>query len=394
MSWGDAIVADMSDSPASAAAEPLTQPPLAPRRPTTREIHGHTRVDDYEWLRDKDNPEVIAHLEAENAWTEQRTAHLAGLRSSIFEEIRSRTLETDLSVPTRNRGYWYYGRSFEGKEYGASCRVPVRDADDWTPPRPEEDCAPDQPALPGEEVLLDLNALAEGHEFFSLGGSAVSLDDRLLAWSVDTAGDERYTVRFKDLTTGELLPDELTGVLGNVTWHPNGVDTFYSTVDESWRPDKVWRHRLGTSQSEDELVLHETDGRFWTGIGRSRDARFLMIALGLQDHERVPLPRHRRPRRDLAGLRRAPRGPGVLPRARPHRWPGGLPGPPQRHRPRLRDRAGAGRADPAGAVAPVDPPRPGRTPGGRRRLRRSPGRAPAQRRADPAAHHRAHGRRW
>ncbi|MQW76392.1 prolyl oligopeptidase family serine peptidase [Nocardioides sp. dk4132] len=270
----------MSDSPASAAAEPLTQPPLAPRRPTTREIHGHTRVDDYEWLRDKDSPEVIAHLEAENAWTEQRTAHLAGLRSSIFEEIRSRTLETDLSVPTRNRGYWYYGRSFEGKEYGASCRVPVRDADDWTPPRPAEDCAPDQPALPGEEVLLDLNALAEGHDFFSLGGSAVSLDDRLLAWSVDTAGDERYTVRFKDLSTGELLPDELTGVLGNVTWHPNGLDTYYSTVDESWRPDKVWRHRLGTPQSEDELVLHETDGRFWTGIGRSRDARFLMIALG------------------------------------------------------------------------------------------------------------------
>ncbi|WP_166139728.1 S9 family peptidase [Nocardioides ochotonae] len=270
----------MSDSPASAAAEPLTQPPLAPRRPTTREIHGHTRVDDYEWLRDKDSPEVIAHLEAENAWTEQRTAHLAGLRSSIFEEIRSRTLETDLSVPTRNRGYWYYGRSFEGKEYGASCRVPVLDADDWTPPRPAEDCAPDQPALPGEEVLLDLNALAEGHEFFSLGGSAISLDDRLLAWSVDTAGDERYTVRFKDLTTGELLPDELTGVLGNVTWHPNGVDAYYSTVDESWRPDKVWRHRLGTPQSEDELVLHEPDGRFWTGIGRSRDARFLMIALG------------------------------------------------------------------------------------------------------------------
>ncbi|NPC95313.1 S9 family peptidase [Nocardioides sp. zg-DK7169] len=274
----------MPDSPGSAsvspAAEQLTQPPLAPRRPVTREIHGHTRVDDYEWLRDKESPEALAHLEAENAWTEQRTAHLEGLRGSIFEEIRSRTLETDLSVPTRNRGYWYYGRSFEGKEYGASCRVPVRDEQDWTPPRPAEDCAPDQPALPGEEVLLDLNELAEGHDFFSLGGSAVSLDDRLLAWSVDTAGDERYTVRFKDLTTGELLPDELTGVLGNVTWHPNGVDTFYSTVDESWRPDKIWRHRLGTDQADDELVLHEPDGRFWTGIGRSRDARFLMIALG------------------------------------------------------------------------------------------------------------------
>ena len=270
----------MPARPESASADQLTQPPVAAKRPTTREIHGRTRVDDYEWLREKDSPEVLAHLEAENAWTEQRTAHLADLRTTIFEEIRSRTQETDLSVPTRNRGYWYYGRSFEGREYGASCRVPVTDPDDWTPPHPAEDCAPDQPALPGEEVLLDLNALAEGHDFFSLGGSAVSLDDRLLAWSVDTSGDERYTVRFKDLTTGELLPDELTGVLGNVTWHPDGREVLYSTVDETWRPDKVWRHRLGTPQSEDELVLHEPDGRFWTGVGRSRDNRFLMIALG------------------------------------------------------------------------------------------------------------------
>ncbi|WP_127480440.1 S9 family peptidase [Nocardioides pantholopis] len=256
------------------------QPPVADRRPSTREIHGRTRVDDYEWLRDKDAPEVVAYLEAENAWTEQRTAHLADLRQTIFEEIKGRTRETDLSVPTRNRGYWYYGRSFAGKEYGASCRVPVADPDDWTPPRPAEDCAPDQPALPGEQVLLDLDALAEGHDFFSLGGSAVSLDDRLLAYAVDVVGDERYTVRFTDLDSGEQLPDELTDVLGGVTWHPDNTSCFYSTVDETWRPDKVWRHRLGTPQSEDELVLHEPDGRFWTGIGRSRDARFLMIAVG------------------------------------------------------------------------------------------------------------------
>jgi len=256
------------------------QPPVAEKRPTSREIHGRTRVDDYEWLREKDAPEVTAYLEAENAYTEARTDHLAGLRTTIFEEVRARTLETDLSVPTRNRGHWYYSRSFEGREYGASCRVPIAGPDDWTPPRPAAEARPDEPALPGEQVLLDLNELAEGHDFFSLGGSAVTLDDTLLAYAVDTVGDERYTVRFKDLDTGALRDDELTGVLGGVVWHPNGLDCFYSTVDESWRPDKVWRHRLGTVQGDDELVLHEPDGRFWTGIGRSRSNRFLMTATG------------------------------------------------------------------------------------------------------------------
>ena len=122
-------------------------------------------------MRVKDDPEVTGYLEAENAYTEERTAHLADLRTSIFEEIKARTLETDLSVPTRRRGYWYYSRSFEGKEYGASCRAPVADVDDWTPPQPAEDATADRPALPGEELLLDLNALAEGHEFFSMGAS-------------------------------------------------------------------------------------------------------------------------------------------------------------------------------------------------------------------------------
>jgi oligopeptidase B len=256
------------------------QPPVADKRPTSTEIHGRTRTDDYEWLRDKDSPEVTSYLEAENAYTQERTAHLADLRQTIFDEIKARTLETDLSVPLRNRGHWYYSRSFEGKEYGASCRVPITGPDDWTPPQPAAEAKPDEPALPGEEVLLDLNVLAEGHEFFSLGGSAISLDDRLMAYAVDVVGDERYTVRFKDLDTGDLREDELTGVMGGVVWHPNGVDCFYSTVDDSWRPDKVWRHRLGTTQADDELVLHEPDGRFWTGIGRSRSNRFLITATG------------------------------------------------------------------------------------------------------------------
>jgi len=256
------------------------EPPIAARHPVTTTHHGRTRVDDYEWLRDKDSTEVTAHLEAENAYTRERTAHLADLRQRIFDEIKARTLETDLSVPTRNRRYWYYGRSYKGREYGASCRVAVADEADWTPPSPAEKAAPDKPALPGEEVVLDMNELAEGHEFFSLGGSSVSPDSTLLAYSTDTTGDERYTVRVKDLTTGELRADEITGVLGGATWSRDGRDLYYTTVDKSWRPDKVWRHRLGTVQDEDELVYHEQDGRFWVGVGRSRTDRFLVIAAG------------------------------------------------------------------------------------------------------------------
>jgi oligopeptidase B len=243
-----------------------------------RRAHGDVFVDDYEWLRDKDDPAVIDHLEAENAWAQAQTAHLAELRQTIFDEIKARTQETDLSVPSRLRGHWYYSRSFEGKEYGASCRVPVTDPDSWAPPRPAEGLTPDQPALPDEEVLLDLNQLAEGHDFFSLGGSTVSPDEQLLAYATDVVGDERYTIQVKDLRTGELLSDRITGVLGGGTWDRAGEHLYYTTVDESWRADKIWRHRLGTEQADDVLVFHEEDARFWVGVGRTRSDRFLMIA--------------------------------------------------------------------------------------------------------------------
>ncbi|KQT94309.1 protease 2 [Marmoricola sp. Leaf446] len=255
---------------------PDSLPPLAPARRTTCVIHGRERHDDLEWLRAKDDPEVLGLLEAENAWTEQATAHLAGLRDTVVEEIRSRTQETDLSVPVRRGGHWYYGRSFEGREYGASCRVPVADPADWTPPVPA-DTAPDRPALPGEQVLLDLDALAQGHDFFSLGASTVSPDEHLLAWATDVVGDERYEVRVRDLRTGEELPDRLVGTAGSVTWDPDGTALYYVTVDDSWRADKVWRHVLGTEQDADELVRHETDQRFAVGVGRTRSERFVMV---------------------------------------------------------------------------------------------------------------------
>ncbi|RJO78732.1 S9 family peptidase [Nocardia panacis] len=250
--------------------------PIAKRVPTERVHHGDTFVDEYEWLRDKQDPEVIAYLEAENAYTESRTAHLQGLREKIFGEIKARIKETDLSVPHRMGEFWYYARTFEGKQYGSSCRCPIdaqaEGIDAWTPPKLEPGVD-----IPGEQVLLDLNELAEGHDFISLGAYAVSYDGNLLAYSVDTVGDERYTLRVKDLRTGALLSDEIAGIAPSAVWSLDGTHLFYQTVDESWRPDTVWRHRLGTPREQDFQVFHEPDDRYWVGIEATRSERYLFI---------------------------------------------------------------------------------------------------------------------
>jgi oligopeptidase B len=258
----------------SSAPDP-TAPPAAKQEPFERTHHGDSVVDPYEWLRDKESPDTLAYLEAENAWTRARTAHLDDLSEQIYGEIKARTLETDLSVPYRMGEWWYYSRSEEGKQYGASCRCPARGPDDWTPPT----LVAHEP-VPGEQVLVDADALAEGHDFFSLGGVSVTPDGTLLAYSTDTVGDERYTLRVKDLRTGDLLPDEVPNVLGGATWDRKGTTLFYSTVDEAWRPDKVWRHVLGTPVGDDVVVHHETDPMFGTGVGRTRSDRFLVRVSG------------------------------------------------------------------------------------------------------------------
>ena len=249
----------------------MSQPPVAPRRPVERVHHGDTFVDDYEWLRAKDDPETIAYLEAENAYAEEATAHLEELRETIFGEIKSRTLETDLSVPVRHGAWWYYTRTVEGSQYAIRCRCPIDSPDDWTPPTLEPGVE-----VPGEQVLLDSNVEAEGHEFFSLGGFSLSDDGHLLAFSTDVVGDERYTIRVKDLRTGELLADEIAGTSGGVTWSSTGSHLFYTTVDEAWRPHRIWRHELG-SDADDVLVREEADDRFFTGIGRTQSEKYLVI---------------------------------------------------------------------------------------------------------------------
>jgi len=248
-------------------------PPIADRRPTERVHHGHTVIDDYEWLRDTDDPATRAYLEAENAYTDARTEHLEPLRQQIFDEIKSRTQETDLSVPLRRGDWWYYTRTVEGSQYAIRCRCPIGDPDDWTPP--ELDAATD---IDGEQVLLDSNVEAEGHEFFSLGAFSISDDENFLAWSVDTQGDERYTIRIKDLRTGEVLPDVITGASSGATWSAGASHLFYTTVDDAWRPYQVWRHAVG-SNDDDTLVLEETDERYFVGVGRSHSEKFLVIAM-------------------------------------------------------------------------------------------------------------------
>jgi len=249
-----------------------TKPPFPPKKPVERTHHGRTFVDNYEWLRDKDSSETIRHLEAENAYTAARTSHLAELRDQIFAEIKSRTQETDLSVPTRRGRYWHYSRTIEGKQYPVLCRQAVGAEGDWTPPTLE----PGAP-IDGEEILLDCNGLADGHSYFSLGAFTVSVDDRFLAYSTDFIGNERYTVRVKDLRSGELLADQVDNTLHGLTWSPDGKHLFYTTVNEAWRADKVWRHEIGSHSSDDVLVHHEEDDRFFTAVGRTTSDRFLVI---------------------------------------------------------------------------------------------------------------------
>ncbi len=248
--------------------------PLPKRVDSERIHHDDVFVDPYEWMRNKSDPEVIAHLEAENAHVESETAYQEPLRQKIFEEIKSRTKETDLSVPLRRGDWWYYGRSFEGKQYGVHCRCPVAGADDWNPPVFDE-----HTDVAGEQVLLDENSEADGHDYFALGAATVSPDAGMLAYSVDVVGDERYTLRFKDLRTGELLPDRIDGISAGVTWSADSTCVYYTTVDEAWRPDTVWRHRLGVG-GHDEQVFTEPDERFWVAVGRTRSDAYIVIAAG------------------------------------------------------------------------------------------------------------------
>ncbi len=239
------------------------QPPIARREPRTSTFHGHTLVDDYAWLREKNSPEVVAYLEAENRYAEQWMEPTRALQGRLYQEMVSHIKETDVSLPYRDGEYFYYARTEQGLQYPIYCRK--------------------HGSLDAEEqVYLDVNELAQGEPFMALGALSVSDDGNLLAYSVDNTGYRQYTLHIKDLRTGAVLPDTAERV-GSVTWANDNRTLFYSQEDEATkRHHRLYRHTLGSPGSEDALVYEEPDERFNLGAGKTRDKRYLV--LGISSH--------------------------------------------------------------------------------------------------------------
>jgi oligopeptidase B len=233
--------------------------PSASVIPHTFELHGETIRDDYAWLRDtsreKSNPAVIAHLEAENAYAAQAMASTAELQESLYQEMLGRIKETDLSVPYRRGAWLYYTRTVQGLQYPFYCRKQTDDGP--------------------EQVVLNLNQLAEGKKFMALGVYAVSDDGRLLAFSTDETGFRQYTLFVKNLETGELGPEQIEKT-GSVAWVADGSHFFYTVEDDAKRQYRVYRHQLGGAA--DELVYEETDERFHVDVSRSRSREWLFLS--------------------------------------------------------------------------------------------------------------------
>ena len=234
------------------------EPPIAPRRPTERTLHGDTVIDDYFWMRDREDPEVVAYLEAENAYTEAMTDHLDPLRDEIFNEIKGRTQETDLAVPAQRGDYWYSTRTEEGRPYHLWVRMAG---------------GPDG----AETVLLDENTVAEGNDYFRLANFSVAPDAATVGYSVDTDGGERYTTRFRNTSTLTDLPEEIPDTYYGAAWASDSLHYFYTTTDALMRPWQVWRHRLGSDPSADVLVYQEDDDRYYLSVRRSRSGGFIFI---------------------------------------------------------------------------------------------------------------------
>jgi oligopeptidase B len=241
----------------SDAQQTLPQPPVAKKIPHETKIHDYTLKDDYFWMRQKTDPEVIKHLEAENAYTEAVMAPRKDLQETLYKEMLGRIKQTDLSVPARNGAYWYYSRTEEGKQYSYMCR---RKGTMESP----------------EELLLDLNALAEGHSFLAVGAYAVSDDANWLAYSVDTTGYRQYTLFVKDLRTGKVSSEKIERT-GSIVWANDNRTIFYTTEDAvSKRSDKFWRHVVGAGSSD--LVYEEQDELFDVFAGRSLDRKVIFVA--------------------------------------------------------------------------------------------------------------------
>ncbi|HYL78769.1 MAG TPA: S9 family peptidase [Bryobacteraceae bacterium] len=235
----------------------MPQPPAAKVVPHEITVHGDTRIDNYFWLRERSDPDVIAYLETENRYTAELMAPAKALQETLYKEILGRIQETDLTVPVKRDDYFYYSRTEEGQAYAIYCR---------------KHQSLDHP----EQVLLDANELARDRKYFRLGNFAVSPDHRLLAYSTDLEGDEAYTIFVKDLATGELLPDRIRNTYYTLEWANDNRTFFYTVLDAARRPYQVFRHELGGG---DALAYQEDDARFALGLTKTRSNRFVFIEL-------------------------------------------------------------------------------------------------------------------
>lgn len=221
--------------------------------------HNDIRVDDYYWMNDREDPEVIAHLEKENAYYEKLTAHTKDFQNVLFEEMKERIKEDDSSVPYKKNGYWYVTRYGKGKEYP----IYSRHKDTLDAP---------------EEIMFDCNEMAEGHEFFNLGGIAISPDNKLAAFGIDTVSRRQYTIQIKNLETGEIYSDKIENTTGGSVWANDTKTLFYSKKDPvTLRADKIYRHTFGTDAKEDHMVYHEEDETFGTFVYKTKSHKYLVI---------------------------------------------------------------------------------------------------------------------
>ena len=234
------------------------RPPVAHTDPRVSTAHGETRVDDYFWLRDRSDPQAISYLEAENSYTTTVMRHTEGLQERLYQEMRTRIKEADLSVPEQLDQYYYYSRTEAGGQYPILCR--------------KQGCLEVV-----EEILLDQNQAAAAHAYFRVGVSAVSPDHKLLAYSVDTSGGEEFTLHIKDLTTGELLDETISSTSLGVAWANDSSTLFYTVLDRARRPCRLYRHVVGSSPSTDELVYFEADESFFLDVNRTRSRRYLLL---------------------------------------------------------------------------------------------------------------------
>jgi len=255
------LILVVSSSCADQQKSSIMEVPFAKKEPKTLTIHGDTRTDNYYWLNQRENPEVITYLEAENAYTKEMMGHTEDLQEKLFKEITGRIQQTDISVPYLENGYYYYSRFEEGREYPVYCRK-----------RGSLESA--------EEIILDVNQLAEGHSYCSVGSLEVSEDSKLLAYSVDTVSRRIYTIYFRDLSTGETLPDKIVNTSGNLTWANDDRTLFYSTKDATLRADKIWKYRLGDPDCQNLLVYEETDATYNTFVFKSKSRKYLIIGSG------------------------------------------------------------------------------------------------------------------